>query len=93
MNIYTSEQVEKVKEKIADIFNTAQVEYYRKNPFQEGKFQYFANVEEIYPEIQANWSRTFHNGSYYSISKSTDLESLRLGFEITYADLIEVCKN
>lgn len=90
---YTYEEVEKIEKRLAEIFNTQRIEFWKRSDYKDRNFVYFANVKTITPEIQSKWSQTFHNGSYYGIAKGVNQDSLHLTFDITIEDLKEVSKN
>ena len=87
---YNFAEVEKVIKKLAEIFNTQKIEFWKRTEHKDRNFVFFANVNIINSDIQSKWSETFHNGSYYSISKGVRQDSLRLTFDITLEDLKEV---
>lgn len=90
---YTYEEIQKVEQKLSEIFQSKKIEFHQRSEFRDRNFIYFLNVKIITPEIQSKWSETFHNGSYYGIGKGVNQPYLNLTFDITMDDLKEVSKN
>jgi len=92
MNALINMDFDIIQSKLKEVFEAGRIFYYGKN-HQTTLHEYNLVCKSITALVNSNWSKSFPNGSYYSIAKSVNTVGLSIIVSVSNEDFKSILQS